>query len=67
MLHFAGIAMNPARDLCPRLVHWVLPIPGKGPSEWDYQWIPITASYAGALMGSGLVIGIDAAGLLTSR
>ena len=67
MLPFAGIAMNPARDFGPRLVHWVLPIPGKGPSEWDYVWIPITAGYAGALMGSGLVVGIDATGLLTSR
>ena len=56
--------MNPARDLCPRLVHWVLPIPGKGPSEWDYQWIPVTACYPGALAGAGFVLAIDLTGVL---
>ena len=64
-LTFAGLAMNPARDCCARLVHWLLPIPGKGPSEWDYQWIPITAGYAGALAGAALIIAIDATGFST--
>ena len=36
-----GYAINPARDLGPRLVHSLLPIPGKGGSNWRYAWIPI--------------------------
>jgi glycerol uptake facilitator protein len=45
-----GYAINPARDLGPRLVHWLLPIPGKGGSNWSYALIPI----AGPLLGGGL-------------
>lgn len=36
-------AANPARDLGPRVAHALLPIPGKGPSEWSYAWIPVLA------------------------
>lgn len=36
-----GYALNPARDLGPRLAHAVLPIPGKGSSDWAYSWVPI--------------------------
>ncbi|HRO24442.1 MAG TPA: MIP/aquaporin family protein, partial [Promineifilum sp.] len=36
-----GYAINPARDLGPRIAHQVLPIPGKGPSGWGYGWIPV--------------------------
>ena len=36
-----GYAINPARDLGPRLAHAILPIPGKGDSDWGYAWIPI--------------------------
>jgi glycerol uptake facilitator protein len=36
-----GYAINPARDLGPRIVHALLPIPGKGGSNWRYAWIPI--------------------------
>lgn len=43
-----GYAINPARDLGPRLAHAVLPIAGKGSSEWSYAWVPI----AGPLMGA---------------
>ena len=42
-----GFAVNPARDLGPRLAHWALPIPGKGSSEWSYAWIPVVAPLAG--------------------
>ena len=35
-----GYAINPARDLGPRLAHALLPIPGKGGSDWEYAWIP---------------------------
>lgn len=43
-----GYAMNAARDLSPRIAHAVLPIPGKGGSDWGYSWIPVVAPIAGA-------------------
>ncbi|GBF51202.1 glycerol uptake facilitator protein [Leptospira ryugenii] len=43
-----GYAINPARDLGPRLLHTILPIPNKGPSNWKYSWIPILAPLCGA-------------------
>lgn len=49
-----GIAMNPARDAAPRFAHWVLPISGKGPSEWRYCIIPVTAGFVGGLAAAGL-------------
>jgi glycerol uptake facilitator protein len=44
-----GYAINPARDLGPRLAHAVLPIPGKGPSDWSYAWVPIVGPILGAI------------------
>jgi glycerol uptake facilitator protein len=49
-----GYAINPARDLAPRLAHAVLPIPGKGDSGWDYAWIPVVAPIVGGVLGAGL-------------
>ena len=49
-----GFAINPARDLAPRLAHFFLPIPGKGSSDWRYAWIPVVGPIAGALLGVGL-------------
>ena len=49
-----GYAINPARDLAPRLAHAVLPIEGKGPSDWDYAWIPVVAPIIGGVIGAGL-------------
>jgi glycerol uptake facilitator protein len=46
-----GYAINPARDLGPRIVHAVLPIPGKGPSDWGYSWIPVVAPIIGGILG----------------
>ena len=43
-----GYAMNPARDLGPRIAHAVLPISGKGDSDWGYAWIPVVAPMIGA-------------------
>jgi glycerol uptake facilitator protein len=43
-----GYAINPARDLGPRLMHFLLPIAGKGPSNWGYAWVPIVGDLAGA-------------------
>jgi glycerol uptake facilitator protein len=43
-----GYAINPARDLAPRLMHACLPIPGKRDSDWGYAWIPVVGPLAGA-------------------
>ena len=50
-----GYAINPARDLGPRLVHWLLPIPGKGGSNWSYAPIPIVGDLAGAVLAGVLL------------
>jgi glycerol uptake facilitator protein len=49
-----GYAINPARDLGPRLAHALLPIPGKGGSDWEYAWIPIVGPLIGGVLGAGL-------------
>ncbi|MFA6035210.1 MAG: MIP/aquaporin family protein, partial [Myxococcota bacterium] len=49
-----GYAINPARDLGPRLAHAILPIPGKGGSDWRYAWIPVFGPLAGAAIGCGI-------------
>lgn len=46
-----GYALNPARDLGPRIAHFVLPIPGKGDSDWAYSWIPVVGPIIGAVVG----------------
>ena len=47
-----GYAINPARDLGPRLAHALLPIAGKGHSDWDYAWIPVVGPIMGGLVGA---------------
>jgi glycerol uptake facilitator protein len=47
-----GYAINPARDLGPRIIHAILPIPGKGPSDWGYAWIPVVAPLIGGVLGA---------------
>jgi glycerol uptake facilitator protein len=47
-----GYAINPARDLGPRIMHAILPIPGKGPSDWGYAWIPVLGPLIGGALGS---------------
>ncbi len=47
-----GYAINPARDFGPRLAHAVLPIPGKGDSDWGYAWIPIVGPIIGGVLGA---------------
>lgn len=44
-----GYAMNAARDLAPRIAHAILPIPGKGSSDWGYAWIPVVGPIIGAI------------------
>jgi glycerol uptake facilitator protein len=47
-----GFAINPARDLGPRLAHAMLPIPGKGNSDWGYSWIPVIGPLIGGAIGA---------------
>lgn len=49
-----GFAINPARDLGPRVAHFILPVEGKGPSDWAYAWIPVAGPVIGGLGGAWL-------------
>ncbi|SEG54928.1 glycerol uptake facilitator protein [Actinacidiphila yanglinensis] len=49
-----GYAINPARDLGPRIVHALLPLPNKGGSDWGYAWIPVVGPLVGAAIAGGL-------------
>ena len=53
-----GYAINPARDLGPRLAHAVLPIPGKRDSDWSYAWIPVVAPLVGGVLGAVVYAGV---------
>jgi glycerol uptake facilitator protein len=55
-----GYAINPARDLGPRLAHAVLPIPGKGSSDWAYAWIPILGPLLGAAIAGYILLRLGA-------
>jgi glycerol uptake facilitator protein len=50
-----GYAINPARDFGPRLAHALLPIAGKGGSDWSYAWIPVLGPFIGAALAGGLL------------
>ncbi len=47
-----GYAINPARDLGPRIAHAILPIAGKGGSDWSYAWVPVVGPVIGGLLGA---------------
>lgn len=47
-----GYAINPARDLGPRIIHAILPIPGKGGSDWGYSWVPVIGPIIGAVLAA---------------
>ena len=47
-----GYAVNPARDLGPRIIHALLPIKGKGSSDWSYSWIPVVGPVIGAVIAA---------------
>lgn len=49
-----GYAINPARDLGPRIIHALLPLKGKGGSDWGYAWVPIAGPLIGAALAGGL-------------
>jgi glycerol uptake facilitator protein len=47
-----GYAINPARDLGPRIMHAILPIPGKGSSDWGYSWVPVVGPLIGGVLAA---------------
>jgi glycerol uptake facilitator protein len=47
-----GYAINPARDLGPRLAHFILPVAGKGDSDWSYAWVPVVGPLIGGVLGA---------------
>lgn len=47
-----GFAINPARDLGPRIAHFLLPIHGKGSSDWSYAWVPVVGPLIGGVLGA---------------
>lgn len=51
-----GYAINPARDLGPRIAHAILPVAGKGGSDWGYAWIPVVAPVIGAIIAGLLIL-----------
>ncbi|WP_448631147.1 MIP/aquaporin family protein [Cellulomonas soli] len=51
-----GYAINPARDLGPRIAHALLPIPDKGDSDWSYSWVPIVGPLIGGALGGLLAM-----------
>ncbi len=53
-----GYAINPARDLAPRIAHALLPIPGKRDSDWSYAWIPVVGPVIGGAVGALLYRGV---------
>ncbi|HVO42957.1 MAG TPA: MIP/aquaporin family protein [Aggregatilineales bacterium] len=57
-----GYAINPARDLGPRIMHFLLPIAGKGDSDWGYSWIPVVGPIVGAIIAALLYGALHAAG-----
>jgi glycerol uptake facilitator protein len=55
-----GYAINPARDLGPRLVHAILPIPEKGSTGWAYAWVPVVGPFIGSGIAAGLYLFLKA-------
>lgn len=51
-----GYAINPARDLGPRIVHALLPIKGKGTSDWSYAWVPVAGPIIGGILAGLLAV-----------
>ncbi|MEQ9309788.1 MAG: MIP/aquaporin family protein [Balneolaceae bacterium] len=51
-----GYAINPARDLGPRITHAILPIKGKGNSKWSYSWIPVLGPIIGGILAAGVYL-----------
>ncbi len=60
-----GYAINPARDLGPRIMHALLPIKGKGGSDWGYAWVPIVGPIIGGIL-AGLIFGPNMVGIVAA-
>jgi len=54
-----GYAINPARDLGPRIMHAILPIKEKGSSDWSYAWIPVVGPIIGAALAAFLMLAMS--------
>jgi glycerol uptake facilitator protein len=54
-----GYAINPVRDLCPRIVHALVPISGKADSDWSYAWVPVVGPILGAALAAWLFLGLN--------
>ncbi|MCH7859364.1 MAG: aquaporin, partial [Candidatus Marinimicrobia bacterium] len=54
-----GYAINPARDLAPRIMHFVLPIPNKRDSDWSYAWIPVLGPIAGSIIAAFIFLSLS--------
>jgi glycerol uptake facilitator protein len=59
-----GYAINPARDLAPRIAHAILPIKGKGGSDWGYSWVPVVGPIVGSIIATLLFKAIGAQTLI---
>jgi glycerol uptake facilitator protein len=59
-----GYAINPARDLGPRIMHQILPIKGKGDSDWAYSWVPIAGPIIGAAIAAGIYLLLGEGGMV---
>jgi glycerol uptake facilitator protein len=53
-----GYAINPARDLGPRIMHAILPVPGKGGSDWGYSWVPVVGPIVGGILAALIYNGV---------
>ena len=53
-----GYAINPARDLAPRLAHFLLPIRNKRDSDWGYAWVPVLGPIVGGLLAAGVAVAL---------
>jgi len=53
-----GYAINPARDLGPRIIHAILPVPGKGQSDWGYSWVPVVGPLVGGILAALVFQGV---------
>lgn len=54
-----GYAINPARDFSPRIMHALLPIPGKKDSDWSYSWIPVVGPMLGGVLAALVFLGLN--------
>ena len=51
-----GYAINPVRDLGPRIIHFLMPIPGKRDSDWSYSWVPVVGPIIGGVLAAALFL-----------